>query len=108
MKKIFSLIALVAFFGSVSFAQSTTVDNKPKEQTEIKKCCKDGNSKCDKGSTGETKTEKTDKTEKNCDKSKGCCNKGTTSEGSGCCKKGNAANTEEKKEGGCDKDKKKE
>jgi hypothetical protein len=108
MKKILSLLALVVFLGTTSYAQTVNTDAKPTEQPELKKCCKDGNSKCEKGNPEGSKTEKAEKTEKNCDKSKGCCNKGTTSEGNSCCKKGNAANTEEKKEGGCDKDKKKE
>lgn len=94
MKKLFAVIALVAFFGVVSHAQSSSTNAKAPEKSEVKKCTEAEKAQCEKSGV---KCETTDaKTEKSCDKASGsCCSKGTTSAGSSCCQKGGATGSTE-------------
>lgn len=100
MKKLFAVIALVAFFGVVSQAQTTSTDTKAPEKQETKVCTESEKAACQKecSKTGakcvttEAKASQGVKTEKSCsgEKSGSCCSKGTTSAGSSCCQKGGA------------------
>ncbi len=115
MKKFFAIIALVAFVGVISHAQTTSTDKQAPAKQEVKKCTEAEKAKCDKvaaktGAKCETHDMKastdakaavnaTDapdvtgtKTEKSCDKAKAgsSCSKGTTSAGGSCCQKGGA------------------
>lgn len=109
MKKLFAIIALVAFVGVNSYAQTVSTDKKEPKKEEVKKCTEAERAACEKSGV---KCETTDgkmsdaKTEKSCEKGKGgsCCSKGTTSAGGSCCQKGgatggtaDAAKTEKKK-----------
>ncbi len=95
MKKLFAIIALVAFVGINSYAQTASTDKKEPKKEEVKKCTEAEKAACEKSGV---KCETTDakmtdaKTEKSCAKGAGgsCCSKGTTSAGSSCCQKGGA------------------
>jgi len=100
MKKLFAIIALVAFVGVNSYAQTASTDKKAPKKEEVKKCTEAERAACEKSGV---KCETTDgkvsttsateaKTEKSCSKgaSGSCCSKGTTSAGGSCCQKGGA------------------
>lgn len=95
MKKLFAIIAMVAFVGVVSHAQTASTDVKEPKKQEVKKCTEAEKAACEKSGV---KCETTDgkmsdaKTEKSCEKGKGgsCCSKGTTSANGSCCQKGGA------------------
>lgn len=95
MKKLFAILAFVAFTGVVANAQTSSTDTKApeKKEQEVKKCTEAERAQCEKDAakTG-AKCETTDaKTEKSCSSGKAggsCCSKGTTSAGGSCCQKG--------------------
>jgi hypothetical protein len=100
MKKLFAVVALVAFFGVVSQAQTSSTDTKAPAKQEVKVCTEAEKAACEKecSKTGakcvttDAKATSNAKTEKSCsgEKSGSCCSKGTTSAGSSCCQKGGA------------------
>ncbi len=103
MKKLFAVIALVAFFGVVSQAQTTSTETKAPAKEEVKVCTEAERAACEKecSKTGakcvttDAKATSNAKTEKSCSGSNSgsCCSKGTTSAGSSCCQKGGATGT---------------
>jgi hypothetical protein len=105
MKKLFAVIALVAFFGVVSNAQTSSTDAKAPEKQETKVCTEAEKAACQKecSKTGakcvttDAKATTDVKTEKSCsgEKSGSCCSKGTTSAGGSCCQKGGATGSTE-------------
>jgi hypothetical protein len=117
MKKLFALIALVAFFGVVSQAQTTSTDNKQPEKQETKVCTEAEKAACEKecSKTGakcvttDAKAGADAKTEKSCSGSKSgsCCSKGTTSASGSCCQKGGATGSTQNATDGKKKEKSK-
>ena len=101
MKKLFAILAFVAFTGLVANAQTSSTDTKvpEKKEQEVKKCTEAEKAQCEKDAakTGaKCETHGDAKTEKACSGSKSggsCCSKGTTSAGGSCCQKGATGST---------------
>jgi hypothetical protein len=96
MKKLFALLAFVAFCGAASAQCSSAAAQGTSSKQEVMKCSEADKAKCEKDAakTGaKCETTGTAATEKTCAKSTGgsCCSKGTTSAGGSCCQKGGSA-----------------
>lgn len=98
MKKLFALLAFVAFCGVAVAQCSGSAAQGTATKQETIKCTDAEKAKCEKSAakTG-AKCETTGAvaTEKSCNKgnSGSCCSKGTTSAGGSCCQKGGTAET---------------